>query len=94
MEKLNAKKLVIAKRIDAWFIPYLIMKHTLKSAGLNECQVRIALRDLKVHMYIGASSSVPDQTVALWQKNFHEMKRDGTYQRIVKAAGVDDKSLE
>ena len=93
-EKLNAKKLVIAKRIDAWFIPYLIMKHTLTSAGIDESQVRIALRDLKVHMYIGASSSVSDQTIALWQKNFNEMKGDGTYQRIVKAALVDEKCLE
>ena len=93
-EKLNAKKLVIAKRIDAWFIPHLIMKHTLTSVGIDESQVRIALRDLKVHMYIGASSSVSDQTVDLWQKNFNEMKGDGTYQRIVKAARVDEKRLE
>lgn len=93
-EKLNAKKLVLAKRIDAWFIPYLIMKHTLKAAGIDESQVRIALRDLEVHMYIGASSSVSDETIALWQKNFNEMKGDGTYQRIVKAARLYENYLE
>jgi ABC-type amino acid transport substrate-binding protein len=61
------------------------MKHTLKSVGIDESQVKIALRDLNVQMYIGASLSVSDQTISLWQKNFDEMKADGTYQRIVKS---------
>ena len=85
-EKLNAKKLVIGKRIDAWFAPYLILKHTLESAGIDANKIRIAFRDQDVDMYIGASLNVSEETIALWQANFEKMKVDGTYQRIVNTA--------
>ena len=82
-EKFNAKKLVAGKRIDAWYAPYLILKHTLQFEKIAEEEIRIAFFDIDVDMCIGASLSVPDETVALWQKTLDEMKADGTYQLIL-----------
>ena len=79
----NAKKLIIGKRIDAWYSSHLILHYTLKLAGFDRNQVRIAYKDMDVEMYIGASLQVSDQIVALWQKNLDEMKENGQYQRIL-----------
>ncbi|MCB2146522.1 MAG: transporter substrate-binding domain-containing protein [Deltaproteobacteria bacterium] len=82
-EKFNAKKLVAGNRIDAWYAPYLILKYTIQFEKIAEKEIRIAFHDIEVEMYIGASLSVPDETVALWQRNLGEMKEDGTYQLIL-----------
>jgi len=65
-EKQNAFKMVFGDRIDAWYVPELILTRTLRSEGINLEKVRIAYRDIDVDMYIAASLSVPDEIVALW----------------------------
>ncbi|WP_319410154.1 transporter substrate-binding domain-containing protein [uncultured Desulfosarcina sp.] len=82
-EKFNAKKLVAGNRIDAWYAPYLILKYTIQFEKIAEKEIRIAFLDIGVDMYIAASLSVPDETIALWQKNLDEMKENGTYQLIL-----------
>jgi len=82
-ENLNAKKLLIGDRIDAWYSSYLILRYTLKIGGFNEEMIRIAYKDMDVEMYIAASLTVPDEIVAQWQHNLNEMKENGKYQEIL-----------
>ena len=82
-ELMNAKKLLVVHRIDAWHGPYLILMYTIINAGLDLSAIRVAYKEMDFEMYIGASLAVPDETVALWQKNLDEMKEDGQYQTIL-----------
>ncbi len=82
-DRFNAKKLIVGRRIDAWYSTHLIMQYTLEMAGINRNQLRIAYKDMDIEMYIGASLRVSGQTVAQWQKNLDEMKENGQYQQIL-----------
>lgn len=88
-EMLNAKKLIVGQRIDAWYSSWLIMKHTIRMAELDERKIRIAVDDANVHMYIGASLGIPDEIVNRWQHHFDDMRADGTYARILKKNSIE-----
>ena len=82
-EKLNAKKLVLGRRIDAWYCPYLILLYTMRRENISEKLIRIEYKDIDVEMFIGASSKVPVETIERWQRNFDEMKENGSYQSVI-----------
>ena len=88
-EKQNAFKLIYGNRIDAWYVPELILNQTLKSKGIKFEKMKIAYKDTEVEMYIAASLSVPDEIVTLWQKNFDDMKKHGHYREILEKYGFE-----
>jgi len=88
-EKQNAFKMVHGHRIDAWYVPELILTRTLRSEGIAFEKIRIAYKDIDVDMYIAASLSVPDEIVTLWQKNFEHLKKSGQYRQILKKYGCE-----
>ena len=82
-EKQNAMKMLGAHRIDAWYSTDLILHHTIESLGIDPKEIRIALQDIDVEMYIAASLSVPDEVVLKWQNSLDAMKDSGRYQAIL-----------
>ena len=93
LEKQNAFKLVYANRIDAWYVPLLILNHTLQSEGIESDKVKIAFKDVDVEMYIAGSLSVPDKMVTAWQKGLDDMKKSGQYHQILKKYGYSHAKL-
>ena len=82
-EKQNAMKMLGAHRIDAWYSTERILYHTIKSLGIDPKEIRIALQDIDVEMYIAASKSIPDELVLKWQDSLDAMKDSGRYQAIL-----------
>ncbi|WP_419659981.1 extracellular solute-binding protein, family 3 [Desulfosarcina variabilis str. Montpellier] len=89
LEKQNAFKLVYANRIDAWYVPELILNHTLQSEGIKSDKVKIAFKDIDVEMYIAGSLSVPDEIVTSWRKGLDDMKKNRQYHQILKKYGYE-----
>ncbi len=80
--KLNAKKLVLG-RIDLWLSGELSGIHRARQAGVDPAMLETVHTLRKEHLYIAFSQDVPDATIALWQRTLHEIKADGTYDRIL-----------
>jgi len=88
-EKQNARKMIYGDRIDAWYVPVLILTHVLQSEEINLEKIKIIHKDIDVEMYIAASLSVPDKIVSLWQKNFDDLKKSGQYRQILEKYGYE-----
>lgn len=80
-EKDNAYKLKEG-RIDAWYAGELIILHIIRTRNLNPGDYKLAFVDIPMEMYIGASLNLKDQAEK-WQEALDEMKKDGTYKKIL-----------
>lgn len=83
----NVKKLKLG-RIDAWVAPMSCIGEYKNDTGLDKSDLRIGIELTKIHEYVGASKTLDKETISKWQKTFQEMKKDGTYQKILKKYGI------
>jgi polar amino acid transport system substrate-binding protein len=79
----NVKKLV-AGRVDLWIVGYLQGLHKARTA-VGDSAVLEKVFDVKdTQLYIAFSKSTPDAVIAKWQTALDGIKKDGTYDRILK----------
>jgi polar amino acid transport system substrate-binding protein len=79
----NVKKLV-AGRVDLWIVGYLQGLHKARTA-VGDSAVLEKVFDVKdTQFYIAFSKSTPDAVIAKWQAALDGIKKDGTYDRILK----------
>ncbi len=78
----NIKKLD-ADRIDVWAYEENVARWELKSNGKNLSEYESVYTLLSSDLYFAFNKSTPDATIANIQKIFNEMKKDGTYQKIL-----------
>jgi len=83
----NVKKLKLG-RIDAWVAPLSGLDQYEKNAGIERKEIRVGAELTVLKEYVGASKSFDKQQVVRWQKTFEDMKKDGTYQAIMKKYGL------
>ena len=69
--------------IDLWVSSDLNMPHLARQAGVDPGQIELAYAFRSVNNYIAFSKMTPDDIVTAWQQTLSELKRDGTYSRIV-----------
>jgi len=69
--------------IDLWVSSDLNMPYLAGQAGVSPEQLEVVYAFRSVENYIAFSNKTPDTVVAAWQKTLDEMKRDGTYSRLV-----------
>lgn len=79
----NVKKLKLG-RIDAWVAPLSCVGQYKEEAGIGREDMKIGVTLTILKEYVGASKSLDKETVSRWSKAFEEMKKDGTYQQIMK----------
>lgn len=81
-------RMLLKKRIDAWYSTRLMIRHILRNSGIEDDKVRIAFSDMDIEMYIVASSDLKN-AASKWQRALDEMKSDGTYRMILKNNGIN-----
>ncbi len=83
----NLKKLQL-KRIDLWVTSQDDLLDSAKKYGVDpHLFEEVMLLDI-VYTYIGFSKDVPDDEIKKWQDVLDEMKKDGTYVKIMKEFNV------
>lgn len=83
----NVKKLKLG-RIDAWVAPLSCIGQYKTQAGIGKEDMRVGVELTRLNEYIGASKTIDKETVEKWNKTFLAMKKDGTYQSIMKKYGM------
>jgi polar amino acid transport system substrate-binding protein len=82
----NVKMLKI-DRIDAWVAPLSFKNRYKKKGGLGEKDLRVGATVTILREYFAASKSIDQETIRKWQKAFASMKKDGSYNKIMKKYG-------
>jgi len=82
-------RMFMAGRIDAWFTSSTLLQGALKK------ETKISIKDLSVGapvdtlgIYAAAGLNMPDKEVAKWRRAFDTMKKDGSYQGIMRKYSV------
>ncbi len=83
----NVKKLKLG-RIDAWVAPLSGLSQYKKDADMDRKDMRVGAELTVLREYVGASKALDKEQVLRWQKTFAEMKKDGSYQAIMKKYGL------
>ncbi|MBI9087901.1 MAG: transporter substrate-binding domain-containing protein [Desulfobacterium sp.] len=82
-DSVNVKKL-LAGRVDLWIVGHLQGLHKARTA-VGESSVLEKVFDVKdTQLYIAFSRSTPDTVIAAWQAALDGIKKDGTYDTILK----------
>lgn len=84
----NVKKLKLG-RIDAWVVNLSGLGHYKKEAQLERKDMRVGAELTVLKEYVGASKTLDKEQVQRWQKTFEDMKKDGSYQAILKKYGMN-----
>jgi polar amino acid transport system substrate-binding protein len=71
-------------RIDVWVAPLSFRYRYKDKGGLSSSDLRVGATLSVLEEYLGASKNLDQATVKKWQNAFVEMKRDGSYARIMK----------
>jgi len=77
-------RMLLAGRAPLFAAERVSMPRILQQAGLAASQVREVFGFAVSEGYIAFSRSTPRSTVAAWQAQLHELRRDGTFQAIHK----------
>lgn len=83
-EEVNAQKLS-AGRIDAWVAAWNTAMQAQRNAGLDPKQLKRGAVASRVGIYLAASPQVPKEELDKWRAAFEALKKDGAYDRIIKA---------
>ncbi|HOD53759.1 MAG TPA: ABC transporter substrate-binding protein [Candidatus Cloacimonadota bacterium] len=78
----NIKKLE-ADRIDLWAYEENVARWELKTQGKNLADYESVYTLLSSDLYFAFHKSTPDATISQIQKYLNDMKKDGTYQKIM-----------
>lgn len=76
-------KMLMAGRLDAFAGSPLGIGETLKSAGFNPGDVRLAFVFLRTQSYVATSLEMPPGLVSSWNTALRAMKGDGTFKEIL-----------
>lgn len=74
---------LLAGRIDLWATGKTEVDTICRKAGVDPGRVKPVVDISTIDGYIAFSRDIPDSTVARWQAALNEIKRDGTYRRIM-----------
>lgn len=83
----NVRKLNL-KRLDAWVAPLSAIDQYKDQVGIGKDELRVGLELTILKEYIGASKNFSHEMSEKWTKTFEEMKKDGSYQNIMKKYGM------
>lgn len=83
----NVRKLNL-KRLDAWVAPLSAINQYKDQVGLGKDDLRVGYEFTILKEYIGASKHFDKEMAQKWSKTFEEMKKDGSYQAIMKKYGM------
>ncbi len=78
---LNVKKLT-NKRIDVWIVGEYQGIIKAKRLGLHN-KIKKVFDVQRTELYIAFSKDVPDNVIAIWQKELDVLKANGVYQKII-----------
>ncbi len=79
---INLRKL-LAGRIDLWITSNKVMINTARNMGIDSEGLTEVFVVKKVYAYIAFSKTTPDAIVSQWQTTLDDIKRDGSYERIM-----------
>jgi polar amino acid transport system substrate-binding protein len=84
----NVKKLKLG-RIDAWVAPLSCINQYRLETGIGKESMKVGVELTKLKEYVGASKTLDKSVVKKWEKTFEMMKKDGTYDAIMKKYGMN-----
>jgi len=70
-------------RVDLWLNSNITMKQTALAANVDPALLKPVFVVKEIPSYLAFSRSVPDEVVNRWQASLDDMKKDGTWKRIV-----------
>ena len=70
-------------RVDLWISSNITMKQTALAANVDPDLFKPLFVVKEIPSYLAFSKSVPDEVVNQWQASLENMKRDGSWERIV-----------
>lgn len=70
-------------RVDLWINSNITMKQTALAANVDPILFKPLIVIKEIPSYLAFSKSVPDDVVNRWQTSLDDMKRDGSWERIV-----------
>ncbi len=76
-------RMLLSRRFDLWFDGEELMGGALERAGYKAADVELAFRLTNELVYFAFSNGTPPQTVRAWADTLREMKRDGSFQKIL-----------
>jgi polar amino acid transport system substrate-binding protein len=79
----NLKKLM-AGRVDLWLFSSLGVKRIAKQMGVDPNELELVLPFKDYFAYIAISRGTARAVINNWRDVFHEMKRDGTFEKITR----------
>lgn len=82
----NARKLDFG-RLDAWYVPEAVARYTYREAGLDVRRLDFGRAFDVMRIYLGASATATADDLAPWRDAFDEMRRDGTFNRLLRTWG-------
>ena len=89
-DELNIKKLV-SGRIDMMFLAELIFNYRIKELGYNRDDFEIALPVITNEGYLGFSRQTSPDVVESFKYALEAIKKDGSYNEIMKEYGINRK---
>lgn len=84
----NVRKLNL-KRLDAWVAPLSAIDQYKDQVGIGKDDLRVGYEFTQLKEYIGASKEFDKNMAQKWIKAFEKMKKDGSYQAIMKKYGMN-----
>ncbi|MBB6481261.1 substrate-binding periplasmic protein [Spirochaeta isovalerica] len=87
---ISAIRMIHAGRADVWFSSNRGIVAASGKAGFRPDEFAKALSIRKVYLYIAFSRTTSDQIVSKWQATLDNMKKDGTYRRIMIENGGEE----
>ncbi|MCF6180129.1 MAG: ABC transporter substrate-binding protein [Geopsychrobacter sp.] len=87
-DEINPKKLVNG-RIDLWISTDVAGLLKAQRAGVDQTKLEAVFTIKENKLYIALSKQTPTSTVKSWQAALDAMRKDGSYQRILKQWNLD-----
>jgi len=87
---LSSIRMLQNRRVDFWLTSNRGILATSEQAGLEPDLFTKALSIKKVYLYIAFSKKTSNEVVEKWQAVLDEMKRDGTYEIIMRENGGEN----
>jgi len=78
----NGARMLMLGRFDLWFESEELANGALQAAGYKPGDVEVMARLTPQPVYFAFSLGTPETVIQAWSAALHDMKRDGSFQRI------------